>query len=70
MMTRQTRNIALQEIQYLDPIGEAELVRGAEHLRQQVIREAFAQFFARPRSRREHAARQFDGAHCVATSTK
>ena len=69
-MTQLTRKIALAEIKYPDPLGEAELVRSAEHLRQQVIGEAFAQFFARRRSRREHAARQFDGAHCVATSTK
>jgi len=69
-MTRQTRKIRPEEIEYLDPIGEAELVRRAEHLRQQVIGDAFAQFFARRRTRREHAARQFDGAHCVAMSTK
>lgn len=69
-MTRQTRKNAPEAIQSPDYLGEAELVRSAEHLRQQVIGDAFAQFFARWRARREHTARQFDGAHCVATSTK
>lgn len=69
-MTQATLKTPLEEIKFRDHIGEAKLVRRAEHLRQQVIGEAFVQFFARRRARREHAAGQFDGAHCVATSTK
>lgn len=67
-MTRQTHKIPLAEIKYPAPIGEAELVRSAEHLRQQVIGTAFSRFFRSLRTRQERAAQQFDGGRCVATS--
>lgn len=67
-MTRQTHKIPLAEIKYPAPIGEAELVRSAEHLRQQVIADAFARFSRRRRTHHKPAVQQFVGAYSVVSS--
>ena len=60
-------NLDVTYAEPLDPLGEAEIERSAEHLRLQVIGAAFSRLFRSLRTRQKRAALQFDGVRCAAT---